>query len=234
MTTLRTSVQWCLAGLAIGCLMGCSSTQRASRSSPTAPVKVLIIGDSISMHNGYFPALVEWLGPAYKVVHNPNNGGDSGNVLKHLDEWIKAAQPDVIHFNCGLHDIKRMPQNDHRNQIPPWTYEHNLRKIAARLTRTNAKLIFGLTTPVNEKNHSDNKGFVRQNADVDLYNRIARRVMNEYHIPINDLHAVINQADPATCLKQDGVHMNDWGNTVLAEAVTVSICSRTKTWKSAR
>ena len=41
------------------------------------------------------------------VVSPPENGGDSANVLAHLDEWVLKQKPDIVHLNCGLHDLKR-------------------------------------------------------------------------------------------------------------------------------
>jgi lysophospholipase L1-like esterase len=194
---------------------------------------VLIIGDSISMQGGYFPGLVERLGEGHRVAHNAGNGGDSTNVLKNLDEWVTAADPDIIHFNCGLHDLK-FDRLRKTHQQEPDAYERNLREIVAYLkTKTRARLVFALTTPVNEEWHHKNKPFDRRQVDVDQYNVIARRVMAEHDIAVNDLHRVIAEAGPDTCLKQDGVHMNEKGNALLADAVAAAIrkvTGRTAHW----
>ena len=42
-------------------------------------------------------------------------------------------------------------------------------------------------------------------------------------IPVNDLYAIIIEADPEECLKADGVHMTEKGNEVLAPAVIATI-----------
>lgn len=195
---------------------------QAAQPLPAVP-KVLIIGDSITMKGGYFPGLVERLGDDYKVVHNPGNGGDSAKVRANLESWVTAASPDIIHFNCGLHDLK-YDRAKKTNQQPPEVYEQNLRAIVAWLkANTDARLMFALTTPVNEDLHRANKPFDRRVADVDAYNEIARRVMRENGIPINDLHRVIVEAGPDTCLVRDGVHMNEKGNALLADAVAAAI-----------
>src|SRR5262245_50346095 len=80
----------------------------ASAQAPPAPAaapKVVLIGDSIRI--GYAPRVVERLAGKAAVVSLPDNGGDSGNVLAHLDDWVIREQPDVVHLNCGLHDLKR-------------------------------------------------------------------------------------------------------------------------------
>lgn len=214
----------CCLGLAGVVLAGCTSAPDGDVGQPPSgkPV-VLVIGDSISMRGGYFPGVLERLGDRYRVVHNPGNGGDSANVLAHLDEWVSAASPDIIHFNCGLHDIKFDRVLKTRQQ-PPDVYERNLREIVRRLkAMPQTRLIFALTTPVNEQWHHANKPFDRRRADVEQYNAIARKVMADGGIPINDLHKVIVDAGPDTCLVRDGVHMNGRGNALLAEAVASAI-----------
>ena len=206
-------------------LAGCRATP-ARRNLPPLPPQpvVLIIGDSISMdRSGYFSKLTELSGERYRVVHNPRNGGDSGNVLAHLEEWVASAAPDIIHFNCGLHDIK-FDRKTRTHQQAADVYEHNLRSIVAYLkANTRARLVFALTTPVNEAWHHANKPFDRRERDVRTYNAIARRVMAEHGIPVNDLYQVIADAGPDTCLVRDGVHMNARGNALLAPAVARAI-----------
>ena len=59
------------------------------------------------------------------------NGGDSANVLAHLDESVIREQPNVVHLNCGLHDLKR-DKTDGRYQVALEQYVANLERIVAR------------------------------------------------------------------------------------------------------
>src|SRR5262245_46150553 len=79
----------------------------AARQPPAAnplPPKVVLIGDSIRL--GYAPLVAKKLEAKAVVVSPPPNGGDSANVLKNLGEWVLREKPDLVHFNCGLHDLK--------------------------------------------------------------------------------------------------------------------------------
>src|SRR5690242_14324262 len=76
--------------------------------------KVVLIGDSIRL--GYAPLVAKRLAGQAVVVSPAANGGDSANVLKHLDEWVLREKPDVIHLNCGLHDLKQA-KRDRRYQV---------------------------------------------------------------------------------------------------------------------
>ena len=113
--------------------------------------KVLIIGDSISM--GYTPHVQEMLSGRRSVVRNEGNAGDSDNVLARLDEWLACdGDASLIHFNCGLHDIKT-PREGGDNQVPLSRYKANLAAIVDRLVQTGKTLVWATTTPVIYERH---------------------------------------------------------------------------------
>jgi hypothetical protein len=89
--------------------------------------KVYLIGDSIAA--GYAPAVVRELSGEMTVVLRPDNGKDIRMVLAYLDDWLRAKMPDILHFNCGLHDIKR-PHDTEHVQVPLGEYEENLHRLA--------------------------------------------------------------------------------------------------------
>ena len=73
-------------------------------AKPNLP-KIVLIGDSIRL--SYAPTVVEQLAGKAVVVNPSANGGDSSNVLRHLDEWIIRERPAVVHINCGIHDTEK-------------------------------------------------------------------------------------------------------------------------------
>ncbi|MFX0100210.1 MAG: SGNH/GDSL hydrolase family protein [Candidatus Hodarchaeota archaeon] len=182
--------------------------------------RVLLIGDSIRMH--YAPLVKKKFDGRVEIVEIPENGGDSGNIKVNLDKWLKLARSEslsIIHFNCGLHDIKRQ-FNQETNQQPIESYEINLKEIVAHLKeKTKAKLIWATTTPVMYERHHARKGFDRFEEDVEQYNEVATSIMQENNIPINDLNKVIKDDIVHKCLRPDGVHMKKRGNKLLANAV---------------
>ena len=65
-----------------------------------------------------------------------------------------AQKPDVVHLNCGLHDLKRS-KNDGHHQVELDRYEENLRRIVARIREgTDAALVFADTTPILDDRHA--------------------------------------------------------------------------------
>jgi hypothetical protein len=117
---------------------------------------VLLIGDSISI--GYMLAARKELSGEANVWRPTTNCGPSTKGLESLDAWLGDRKWDVIHFNFGLHDLKYLGpkgQNladpkaaDSHQQVPIEQYKANLKRIAARLKKTGATVIWCETTPV--------------------------------------------------------------------------------------
>jgi acyl-CoA thioesterase-1 len=128
----------------------------------------------------------------------------------------------VIHFNFGLHDLKRVDPRTGRNsndpahprQAEPNRYEAQLGAIVERLARTGAALVFATTTPVPEGDLRPR----RDAGDAGRYNAIALRVMGEHGVAIDDLHAL---AAPrlASLQKPADVHFTAAGSRALAGQV---------------
>src|SRR5438094_7748907 len=157
-----------------------------SMSAKPDLLHVLLVGDSIRL--GYAPRVVALLAGTAEVVSPAPNGGDSANTLRHLGDWLAEAQPDVVHFNCGLHDLKRDKATG-AYQVPLAQYEANLREIVGRLRReTGAALVFATSTPIDDARHARRgAGFDRFDADVQRYNACALEVMREAGVPAHDL-----------------------------------------------
>jgi acyl-CoA thioesterase-1 len=176
--------------------------------------RVLIIGDSISM--GYTPFVQKELAETAEVVRIGENGGPTSNGVAKLEEWLAKSRWDVVHFNFGLHDLKRM--EDGAPQVSLDDYEKNLRAIVAKLKQSGAKLIWASTTPVPEGKVSP----PRVPADVARYNEAALRVMKENGVAVNDLysHALAHLGE---WQRPVNVHYTDAGSQGLAANVAAAI-----------
>jgi len=112
---------------------------------------VVLIGDSIRM--GYEPIVRQELQEIAVVHASAENGRDSRNVLEHLREWTQPHAPHVVHMNCGLHDLKRVPPAT-ECAVPLEEYAANIRSIFESLKQTRAKVIWATNTPVDERVHN--------------------------------------------------------------------------------
>jgi acyl-CoA thioesterase-1 len=189
-----------------------------AQNSPTAVPRVLIIGDSISI--GYTPHVQKLMEGKADVRRIEGNGGPSSNGMFLIDAWLGKEKWDVIHFNFGLHDLKRL--DDGKHQVPLEAYERYLRLIVQRMKKTGARLIWASTTPVPEGNVSP----PRVPADVPMYNAAAARVMKDHGVPINDLYSFalsrLNELQ-----RPVNVHFTDAGSAVLAAEVARALAGDT-------
>ena len=133
-----------------------SSRGQAVASSGPALPRIVLVGDSIRL--GYAPRVADRLAGKAVVIGSSENGGDSASVLAHLDEWVLRQKPDVVHLNCGLHDLKRS-KKDGRHQVEINEYINNLRKIVSRIREgTDAAIVFADTTPILDDRHARRRG----------------------------------------------------------------------------
>jgi len=183
--------------------------------------RVLLIGDSISI--GYTLATRELLAGKANVHRIPTNGGPTTRGLDHIDSWLGDQHWDVIHFNWGLHDLKYIDSRGDLTdvstgqiQVPLAAYRKNLQTLTRRLKQTGAELIWCATTPVPE----GAKG--RIPGDEVRYNAVAREVMREEGVAIDDLYTF---AMPrlAEIGKPADVHYTPEGSRKLATQVAGSI-----------
>jgi lysophospholipase L1-like esterase len=181
---------------------------------------VVIIGDSIS---GYYTPTVRDL-----LAHDPITieqffGGDSEQLLASLPDILDDSKPDLIQFNCGLHDL-RFHRETWRYQQPIANYQANLQHIVAWLQgNTRGKLLWASTTPVITERIT--LEYVRFEPDVLAYNASAKTIMDMAGIPTNDLHAAVATDSIIECIGSDGVHMAERGNATLGLAVAAAIRS---------
>jgi lysophospholipase L1-like esterase len=167
---------------------------------------VLLIGDSIAQ--GYAPAVTEALEGVARVELIPENGGDSSNVAAKLGDWLGATAWDVVHFNCGLHDMK-FDLEMGLHQVSVERFEENLYTIVMRLqSETRARLVWATITPIVEERHNESgRDFRRFTRDVEIYNAGALRIMREAGIEIDDLHAFLVERGLEASISEDGVHL---------------------------
>jgi acyl-CoA thioesterase-1 len=196
---------------------------RFVEENPGLP-RVLLIGDSISV--GYTLPVRKLLEGKANLLRIPVNGGPTIRGMEFLSEWLGTRKWDVIHFNWGLHDIKRLKDGkvdvSGGWQVPAEQYEKNLEALVAKLGATGAKLIWGCTTPVPEGAGGRIPG------DEIKANAIAERVMKKHGIPRDDLYAHVlprlgQYQRPAN------VHFTPEGYDFLATPVAQSILDALET-----
>ncbi len=217
----------CLAALIVSGLSASAQQEKAQSTRQNAPAKsgqkakkpvVVLVGDSIRI--GYAQNTIKFYNNQVDFRSPEENGGDSANVLKNLDAWVISAQPDVVHINAGLHDLK-LDRKTGKHQVELAEYKENMRKILDRITKeTKATVILALTTPVLDERHKANKPFDRLDADVRAYNDAARGVLRDFpEVKVNDLYTFARNLDLEKSLVKDGVHFTPQASQALGRRV---------------
>jgi hypothetical protein len=184
----------------------------ALTDDPSLP-RILLIGDSISM--GYTIPVRAALNGKANVYRPSENCGPTTRGLEKLDEWLGKGHWEVIHFNFGLHDLKLV---EGKHLVSPENYEKNLRVIVKRLQQTGATLIWCTTTPVPHGTSNP----LRSNDDVLAYNAVAKKVMEENRISIDNLYEFALRR-LKKIQRPSNVHYTASGYQVLAGHVAESI-----------
>jgi lysophospholipase L1-like esterase/dienelactone hydrolase len=206
----------CAAGL----LFLASAAVGQSPSPPPKPdlPRVLLLGDSIRV--GYAPLIAKRLAGIAEVI-SPEDCGDSRTALKMLDGQLAAARPALVHFNCGLQDLK-VGKISNEWQVIARDYHYNLRTIVERIRKSakeSPRVIFATTTPIVDARHAaKHQDFYRFNADVRDCNERAVKIMLELDVPVDDLYAIVQDGGAAKLIGEDGMHLTPAGYERLADA----------------
>lgn len=180
---------------------------------------VLILGDSISI--GYTPVVTEQLAGSANVYRPSTNCGSSQVYCEHLQEWLGGRTWDLIHFNCGLHDINRK-NNETINRVGERRvtldeYKINLSAIVSVLSSAAPVVLWASSTPV----PSEAEG--RVPVDLVRYNQAAREIMEAEGIEMNDLYTFILPYTPECHPALNNVHYTDEGYKLLGVQVANEI-----------
>jgi len=180
--------------------------------------KLILIGDSI--RKGYQPFVEKNLEGKFEVWGPEENCGTSENILSHIEEWIISKFPDIVHMNCGGHDIKKEFNSD-QPLVSLDKYAANLEKIFTIIKeKTKARIIWATITPINEKVHNQKKGFNRFEKDIIAYNKIALEISKKMGIEVNDLFEKIIKLGIDKYLQSDGTHFTKEGYFILGKMIS--------------
>lgn len=182
---------------------------KASATDPKLP-RVLLVGDSIL--NGYLPYAIKLFNGKANVDAWVNPYFQSEVYNKLLAEVLDDNPYDVVFFNIGLHGWEK-------GRIKEGTFEPLTKDIVEVIRKKcpKAQIIWASITPVTVKGEpgildSDINPIIVQQ------NRMAAKVMNEMHVPIEDFYSLLaNKLDLA---RGDQFHWTTPAYKILADACT--------------
>lgn len=165
--------------------------------------QILFLGDTV--HQTIVQAAAKELGDKVSINYIPKGiqAEDSGTALAKLEELLQKKEWDIIYFNYGTADLSHKDPSTREFRImskdaggvrvsTPEQYEKQLDALVQQLKKTNAKLIWGSTTPMVTVHFFPSflGNLFEPNSEKE-YNTIAARVMTKHKVTIVDLHGHI-------------------------------------------
>lgn len=185
--------------------------------------KVFLLGDSIRM--GYDEFVREQLDGVVEVIYPEDNGRFAGYTYINIPQWKHLAgnpeEVSVVHWNTGHWDCAHF-YRDTEPYSTPKEYSVWLKRVHRCIQRNfpAAQVIFATTTGVAPGRYAQMNS-PRSNEEIAIYNQVARQVMSELKVPVNDLAAAT--ADLPVGYYADEVHFTEEGYRLLAGIVADKI-----------
>jgi lysophospholipase L1-like esterase len=193
---------------------------------PTQGQKLAFLGDSITFYGfqnpgGYVNLVALALkDTGHEIVVVP--AGVSGNTSREMLARLKASvldkKPDWMTLSCGVNDVWHGASG-----VDLETYKKNITSILDQCAAANIKVVILTSTMITEDQTAPN------NQKLTAYNDFLRDIAKQRKLPVADLNAAEQAelakrkaADPGAKgnrLTIDGVHMNAYGNQMMAAGV---------------
>jgi lysophospholipase L1-like esterase len=208
--------------LAATVVLACVSA-RAQAPAVKSGDKIAFLGDSITQQGnesaaGYVRLVISGLEQnQIKATAIPAGigGHKSDQMLERLERDVLSKKPDWMTLSCGVNDVWHGARG-----IPLPQYKINITEIVTRAQAAGVKVMLLTSTMIGEDQPNDN------NQKLVAYNEFLRQLAKEKNCLLADLNAdmqaalkAIGESRKGNQLTSDGVHMNPFGNIMMAAGV---------------
>jgi isoamyl acetate esterase len=197
--------------------------------------RIVFLGDSITQagvgKKGYVILVKQALQEKHKDLGIEVIGaGISGNKVPDLQRRVAkdviARKPTLVVIYIGINDVWH-GETDPKRGTPKDKFEAGLKEVIGKITDAGARVVLCTPSVIGEKKGGANKNDAR----LDEYAEISRKVAKELKLPVCDLRKAFvdhleknNAKDEAKgILTTDGVHLNEAGNRFVADVVLKAI-----------
>jgi lysophospholipase L1-like esterase len=201
----------------------------ADSASIDHKLRIVLVGDStVAEKSGWGAAFMKLLASDAECT-NAARGGQSSKSFLDSGNWQKALalQPDWVLIQFGHNDQPGKGAN--RETDPETTYRANLIRYVDEARAAGAKPV--LVTSMVRRVFQPDKQHLR--VDLEPYVAAMKRVADEKHVPLVDLHArsheLIEKLGPAGVVEMepegktpgshDGTHLNERGGEMIAPLI---------------
>ena len=188
-------------------------------------MKIVFLGDSITEYgwnepNGYVRQVENKLkntGKKISIISAGIAGNTSQDMLNRLEKDVIGKKPDIMYFMGGVNDIW-LEQGDLNK------YKQNIKDITEKTKKHHIKVILINLTLIGEDLDND------LNKKIEKFNDFLSEFAKSNNIRLIDVHSELvkelknpenenKKNEDGNILTIDGVHLNDFGNAILADKI---------------
>lgn len=191
------------------------------------PVKVIFFGDSITelgiQPGGYIDRMRQMLKdrniPNYQLTGAGVSGNKVYDLYLRLEDEVLSQKPDWVFIYVGVNDVWH--KKSFGTGTDPDKFEKFYVAIIRKLQANGVQVVVCTPAVIGEKVDGKNE----LDADLNKFSQIIRNLSAKYGLPLCDLRrlfmdylALNNKENKEKgVLTNDGVHLNDAGNQLVAE-----------------
>lgn len=192
--------------------------------------KIVFFGDSITQagvdKGGYIDRIQDFINhQSLQQKYELAGAGISGNKVYDLylrmEEDVLAKNPQTVVIYVGINDVWHKTSNGTGTDLDK--YEKFYVAIIKKLQAKNIKVAVCTPSVIGEKKNSANP----QDADLERYSAVIRRLASTYNCTLIDLRAAFVQYEnenntgdkESGILTSDRVHLNEKGNQLVADVM---------------
>ena len=205
--------------------------------------KVVFLGDSITQqgenfegegtYKGFITSLRENVSQEVELINKGIGGNKVPDLLLRYNDDVLKLKPNIVFIYIGINDVWHKYDWGSGTDID--IYEKGLRKIITDIKAVGAKIILCTPTVIGENNgefklnnnFKDIDTMEIMNKDLDAFSDVVRNLSSEFNTYLLDLRKKFkeyisennDQNMPKGVLTSDGVHLNNEGNKLIADAM---------------
>ena len=191
--------------------------------------QVVFLGDSITeegrtLELGFINLLEESLdSEKFNLIGKGISGDKVSDLLVRYEDDVLVQNPDIVFIYIGINDVWHSYDVGKGSDID--FYEKGLRKIITDIKKRGAKIILCTPTVIGERITFEDELEVKRDQELDAFAGVVRNLSSEFNTELLDLRTIFkdyivenNQNnDYQDFLTDDGVHLNDAGNKLIAD-----------------
>ena len=191
--------------------------------------QVVFLGDSITeegrtLELGFINLLEESLdSEKFNLIGKGISGDKVSDLLVRYEDDVLVQNPDIVFIYIGINDVWHSYDVGKGSDID--FYEKGLRKIITDIKKRGAKIILCTPTVIGERVTFEDELEVKRDQELDAFAGVVRNLSSEFNTELLDLRTIFkdyivenNQNnDYQDFLTDDGVHLNDAGNKLIAD-----------------